>query len=91
VFNLGAAMYWALTGDQLPNLQGKGGSQMGLGHSHGIEPVPPWKLNPEVPQDLSHLVMRCCSKSPEQRPSLQQVRNTLHNIALCRELKRSDQ
>ena len=53
VFNLGATLYWAITGDLV-------GPR---------EAPPPEKLNPNVPTALSRLVMDCCQQNPKDRPA----------------------
>ncbi len=67
VFNLGATMYWCLTGRAYPTrLQSK--------HSLHAFPINdrkdipcPIDLNPAVPVVLSNLVMDCCRNNPKNR------------------------
>lgn len=80
VYNLGAAMYWLFTGENLPYVIPKGKDMGGL--SGQIDPTPPHHLNPEVPGPLSELIMHCCDHEAAGRPTLTQVSNRLHDIAL---------
>lgn len=68
VFNLGATLYWALTGETYPTLITKKGKQADPVASRR-KPVPsPQELNPEVPSALSKLVMQCCLYEMGARP-----------------------
>jgi serine/threonine-protein kinase len=66
IFNLGATMYWALTGKHVPTLIPKKGS-FGL-------PIPqqprlaPHELRRQLPIGVSKLVMDCIEDQPLQRP-----------------------
>lgn len=68
VFNLGATMYWALTGRTIPTLYtvGKGGDNSLLSHDLMQSPQ---QLNPTVPDPLNRLVMECISTNPSKRPA----------------------
>lgn len=67
IFNLGATMYWALTGKNVPTLIPKKRSSIGI--------VPPRKypapneLKPRIPERISKLVMDCVKDDPTQRPT----------------------
>ena len=67
IFNLGATMYWALTGKNVPTLIPKKSSSIGI--------VPPRKypapheLKPRIPERISKLVMDCVKEDPTQRPA----------------------
>ena len=68
VFNLGATLYWALTGEAYPTLITKKGKQVDS-VANRRKPVPsPQELNPEVPSALSKLVMQCCLYEMGSRP-----------------------
>lgn len=69
VFNLGATLYWMLTGKHVPTLIGKN-SKGKIGSTRTIpEPFsPPRDLNPQVPPALSSLVMDCVETDPSRRP-----------------------
>ncbi|MCK4887829.1 MAG: serine/threonine protein kinase [Planctomycetes bacterium] len=66
VFNLGATMYWALTGMNVPTLIPKK-DEVGL-------PIPPQKcrspkeIKPQLPEEISELVMDCVKNDPKERP-----------------------
>jgi len=68
VFNLGATMYWMLTGRHVPTLIPKKETTAALrSEGHG-EFRPPIEVNDEVPPALSNLVMECVATEPSQRP-----------------------
>jgi len=65
IFNLGATMYWALTGKNVPTLLPKKNS-LGL-------PIPqprraPHELKKQLPIGVSKLVMDCIKDEPSERP-----------------------
>ncbi|MGD1277833.1 MAG: serine/threonine-protein kinase [Tepidisphaeraceae bacterium] len=67
VYNLGATFYWMLSGKKLPTLftVKKGKNSFLVADS-----IPqPHELNPQVPQNLSSLVMECVHVTPSKRPS----------------------
>jgi len=66
VFNLGATLYWALTGKAYPTVIGKGGQRQTTHHRSLIPP--PHELNNDVPPGLSKLSMDCCRHDPPRRP-----------------------
>jgi serine/threonine-protein kinase len=68
VFNLGATMYWALTGKPIPTLYtvNKGGENSFLLDARIDTPT---DLNPKVPQAVSNLVMECVSTKLSKRPA----------------------
>ena len=67
VFNLGATLYWALTGRHIPTLytvNKKGENSFLLDTA-----IPaPSELNPKVPLAVSNLVLECVSTNPAKRP-----------------------
>jgi serine/threonine protein kinase len=67
VFNLGATLYWALTGKPIPTLYtvNKGGENSFLLDARIDTPI---DLNPKVPQAVSNLVMECVSTKLAKRP-----------------------
>lgn len=68
VFNLGATLYWALTGETYPTLITKK-SKNPEPVAGRRKPVPsPQELNPEIPSALSKLVMQCCLYEMGARP-----------------------
>jgi len=65
IFNLGATMYWALTGENAPTLIPKT-DDLGL-------PIPqrrraPHELKKKIPLSVSNLVMDCIRDDPAERP-----------------------
>jgi eukaryotic-like serine/threonine-protein kinase len=65
IFNLGATMYWALTGKHAPTLIPKKNS-LGL---PVIEPRrAPNEIKPKLPVEISKLVMDCIEDEPVKRP-----------------------
>jgi serine/threonine protein kinase len=68
VFNLGATMYWAVTGRHIPTLytvNRKGENSFLVDERFDT----PQDLNPKVPNALSNLVMECIATQPRNRPS----------------------
>lgn len=67
IFNLGATMYWALTGKNVPTLIPKKQKTVGL-----YEPqkcLAPHQVKSQLPVPLSMLVMDCVKNDPAERPS----------------------
>ncbi len=79
IFNLGATMYWALTGKNVPTLIPK---QNSLGMTDTPkECPPPNKIKSQIPQKVSDLVMRCVNNDPAERPAnMMEVVSTLDTI-----------
>jgi len=76
IFNFGATLYWALTGQTigLPVMETKGGRRAG---SRKI--VPPRAINPRVSEGMSNIVMHCLAESPSDRPSsMDEILGDLH-------------
>jgi serine/threonine-protein kinase len=93
VYNLGATLYWSLTGKHIPTVytvSKKGDNSFLL--ENRIDT--PQSLNPKVPPSLSNLVMDCVSVRPQKRPSdmeqvitrLELARHTLTRPALSPDL-----
>lgn len=66
VFNLGATMYWLLTGKHVPTLIPRGKPGMTLRTER--RPAPPIELNPQVSPALSSVVMDCIATRADERP-----------------------
>jgi serine/threonine protein kinase len=66
IFNLGATMYWALTGKNVPTLIPQKKPGLGL----VVKPTcpPPHELKERIPVGVSKLVMDCVKDDPAQRP-----------------------
>lgn len=66
IFNLGATMYWALTGKHVPTLIPKT-NNIGL----PIPPAPcrtPSEIKKQIPTGISNIVMDCIKDDPAERP-----------------------
>lgn len=69
IFNLGATMYWAMTGKNIPTLIPKN-NEIGI-------PLPqdrddfrsPNDIHSRIPREISNLVMECVSEKPSDRPA----------------------
>lgn len=78
VFNLGATIYWMLTGQHVPTLIPKGQGAGGLKQDKKAKVPSPRELNPAVPPALSTLVMGCVMRDPMDRPAtMNEVRDRL--------------
>ena len=68
VFNLGATLYWSLTGKHIPTLYtvNKKGENSFLVDDRFDTPT---DLNPKVPLAVSNLVMDCVSTKQQKRPA----------------------
>jgi serine/threonine-protein kinase len=66
IFNLGATMYWALTGKNVPTLIPK--KKRGVGMAAPRNCPAPHELKPRIPERISTLVMDCVKDNPAQRP-----------------------
>jgi eukaryotic-like serine/threonine-protein kinase len=83
VFNLGATMYWLLTGKHVPTLIPKSkfaaGTVIKPNENAINDPtldgklLPPREHNAEVPPALSSLVMSCLETEPRERPETMQI------------------
>ena len=65
IFNLGATMYWALTGKNVPTLITKKNS---LGLSVPQPRLAPHEVKKQLPIEVSKLVMDCIENEPVKRP-----------------------
>lgn len=79
MFNLGATMYWLLTGSHVPTMIPKGGLDSASGglqiRSDPMSErlVPPIELKPDCPPALSNLILECVAKTPADRPDHMQA------------------
>jgi serine/threonine protein kinase len=72
IFNLGATMYWALTGKNAPTLISKKtllGAKNGLGPYEPKKCPAPHELRRQLPIGISKLVMDCIKQDPAERPA----------------------
>jgi len=68
IFNLGATMYWALTGRNVPTLIPKK-NEFGIMVEETQTIKSPHELYRKIPKSLSDLVMKCVKEKPADRPS----------------------
>ncbi len=66
IFNLGATMYWAITGKTVPTLIPKK-DPFGLPIQQTLRA--PNEIRPQIPVGISKLVMDCVEEDPANRPS----------------------
>ena len=64
IFSLGVVLYWMATGEQAFHGDSMTAVSYKVVHT---EPVPPRKLNPSLPVQLENIILKCMSKSPEDR------------------------
>jgi serine/threonine protein kinase len=72
IFNLGATMYWALTGKNVPTLIPKKtllASKNGVGLNGITKCLAPHELRRQLPIGISKLVMDCIKQDPAERPA----------------------
>ena len=73
IFNLGATMYWALTGKNAATLIPKKGTLLAKKDSLGSygpnKCIPPHELRRQLPIGISKLVMDCIKEDPAERPA----------------------
>jgi serine/threonine-protein kinase len=82
VFNLGATLYWLLTGKHIPTLIPKGQpGAVRVGEAPRL--TPPKELNPGVTPALSMLVMNCLETDPRQRPETMALVHDRLSLALA--------
>jgi serine/threonine-protein kinase len=67
MFNLGATMYWALTGHTVPTLIPK--TKNGIPVATPKSYPHPHELKSRIPIGVSKLVMECAKEDPMERPS----------------------
>jgi len=78
IYNFGATLYWAITGETCPSLLPQNGSLELPGRKRI---TPPEKINKKIPATLGRLVMECLNLHPSERPeSMQQVHHRLGRI-----------
>lgn len=70
IYNLGATMYWVLTGRHIPTALPKGDSLVGSLDDQFIEkPTPIRELRKGIPPRLEELIMSCVEVDPDKRPA----------------------
>ncbi|MEN8127348.1 MAG: hypothetical protein ABFR90_06030, partial [Planctomycetota bacterium] len=68
IFNLGATMYWALTGKNVPTLIPKK-NEFGISIDEPSSVKSPYEIFRKIPKPLSDLVMKCVEDKPAKRPA----------------------
>lgn len=85
VYNLGATMYWVVTGKwfrTLITVAPPGATRIALESQRGNDP--PHELNPKIPLPLSKLILECCATVREDRP--RDMREVLSRLETIRHL-----
>jgi serine/threonine protein kinase len=68
IFNLGATMYWALTGKNIPTLIPATANGVGRVDQKPRECPSPHTLKRQIPIMISNIVMKCVQEDPAKRP-----------------------
>jgi serine/threonine-protein kinase len=68
IFNLGATMYWALTGRHVPTLIQRT-NEFGLSVAEPPTFKAPHEIYKKIPMELSEMIMHCVQDKPSDRPS----------------------
>jgi len=85
VFNLGATLYWAVTGKAFPTVMPSKKCLTGIDLAGPrVAPPPPHEVNPNVPAALSRLVMDCCRTNPKDRPK--DMTEVLHRLEVTQHI-----
>ncbi len=82
VFNLGAALYWVLTGQNIPSIMPGEHQAAGFVPTEQVNIPPPSQIDPQVPQELSDMVLRCCRPKEHDRPTVRELKQYLHGLQL---------
>ncbi|MCK4340769.1 MAG: serine/threonine protein kinase [Phycisphaerae bacterium] len=85
VFNLGATMYWVVTGKWFKTLMPvapAASKKIAIEADRGNDP--PHQLNPETPLPLSKLIMECCEMAKDNRP--RDMREVLSRLEMVQHL-----
>lgn len=69
VFNLGATLYWAVTGRVIPTVLPSKKRRGGIDLVGPREAPLAHEVNPNVPTALSRLIADCCQPGPKDRPA----------------------
>ncbi len=79
VYNFGACLYYALTGQPMPTVY-----TAGRGENSILSPgliATPWQINTLVPTTLSELTMSCVRLDPKRRPEMEKLVSVLDTMA----------
>ena len=84
VYNFGATLYWAITGQPYPTVMPQKKRTVGIELAGPRTAPPAHDLNPNVPIALSRLVSDCCKTNPRERPS--DFSEVLRRLSVTQEL-----
>jgi eukaryotic-like serine/threonine-protein kinase len=84
VYNFGATLYWAITGQAFPTVMPSKKRRMGIDLVGPRDVVLPHEINPNIPAALSRLVMDCCRPNPKDRPT--DMREIIHRLELTQQI-----
>ncbi len=84
VFNLGATLYWAITGKAYPTVMPSKKRRGGIDLVGPRDAPAPHELNPNIPTALSRLVMDCCQEHPKDRPA--DMREVLYRLEVTQHI-----
>lgn len=84
VYNLGATLYWAITGQAFPTVMPSRKRRAGIDLVGPRDATMPHELNPNIPAALSRLVMDCCRPNPKDRPA--DMREVIHRLELSQQI-----
>ncbi|HPD31918.1 MAG TPA: serine/threonine-protein kinase [Phycisphaerae bacterium] len=84
VYNLGATLYWAITGQAFPTVMPSKKRRAGIDLAGPRDATMPHELNPNIPVALSRLVMDCCRPNPKDRPA--DMREVIHRLELGQQI-----
>ncbi len=82
VFNLGAAMYWILTGQNIPSIMPGEHEQRGFVPDAQVRIPPLTQVNPDIPDELSKMVLKCLAFKEHDRPSVTEFKRYLHGLQM---------
>lgn len=84
VYNLGATLYWAITGQAYPTVMPSKKRRVGIDLVGPRDAALPHEINPNIPVALSRLVIDCCRPNPKDRPT--DMREVIHRLELTQQI-----
>ena len=84
IFNLGATMYWVVTGKWFKTMMPPPAASRKIEIESVRGSLPPHEINPLVPLSLSKLITDCCETRPEDRP--QDMRKVILRLDVAQHL-----
>jgi len=82
VYNLGAALYRVLTGENMPSIMPGATEARGFVADQKLNIPSLSRLNPDVPEELSQIVIQCISPAGHERPTVTKLKRYLHGLQL---------